>query len=189
MPARDRLFELHRTDRGPALSFAESDGMVWIGSAGPGEELERVSGPDRAAFGVRVVRHRLAAYLAVLPLRPPALVNGLPMSGLAVLSSGDSLVVVPGCLCHVTERFRPHVGSPPEELVGKKCPFCSLAITAQTRIGVCRCGAPYHHETAESHPEIAEEDRLCCFTRARACLACSRELTSEEYRLWDPGSL
>lgn len=208
MPGSDRIFEIHPSFspeaesadptlrleasppvRPPVLAIAESEGLVNISLNPDGAGLGRAAQPDDAILAVRVVRQRRSASLALLPLRPGVLVNGVPIDGLAVLTSADSLLLAPGWLCHVTERVRPYVGAPPEELRGKKCPFCMLPLTAQTRILVCRCGAPYHHETAQSHPETAVEERLSCLEKVKVCLSCSREIAVEEYLVWDPRSL
>ena len=74
-------------------------------------------------------------------------------------------------------------------MIGMKCPFCKIAITADARVATCRCGVVYHDETAESHPEIPEQDRLNCLSKVRACLSCSRTVTLEESLVWDPGTL
>ena len=40
---------------------------------------------------------------------------------------------------------------------------------------------------AESHPDLAEKDRLNCFGEVKACLNCHRgPLSKEEYLVWDP---
>ena len=208
MPASERLFEIHPSlpvedeadgtllglESPPAVrpsvvAIAESEGIVGICLNTEGSYLMRSPQPEDADLAVRVVRQRLSAYLALLCPRPGMLVNGVPAGGFTVLTSGDSLVPAPGCLCHVTERVRPYVGAPTEDLVGKKCPFCMLPLTVRTRIFVCRCGVPYHHETAETHPETVEEDRLRCFEKVRACLSCGRAIGIEEYLVWDPRSL
>lgn len=208
MPASERIFEIHTSlpvvaeteeslpglesvpaARSSVLTITEDVGRLGITLNPQDNSLLRATQPEDAILEVRVVRHRLSAYLALLPLRPGVLGNGLPAPRLAVLTSGDSLVPAAGCLCHVTERVRPYVGPPGDELLGKKCPFCMLPLTAQTRIFVCRCGAPYHHETAESHPDMVEADRLRCFEKVRACLSCGRAIVAEEYLVWDPKSL
>ena len=208
MPAREQVFEIHTSLPGqvgageslpglepvPAippsvLAITEGEGSVGVALNPQGHGLMQAAQSEDAVLEVRVVRQRMSAYLALLPLRPDVLVNSLPVSGLAVLTSGDSLVPAPGCLCHITERVRPYIGPPVGDLLRKKCPFCLLPLTAQTRIFVCRCGAPYHHETAESHPKMIEEERLRCFEKVRACLSCSRAIVAEEYLVWDPRSL
>jgi len=91
---------------------------------------------------------------------------------------------------YVNEYFRPYVGPPPEEVMrDKRCPHCCDRFESATRVISCFCGDFYHFETAESHPHIAEEDRLDCMQRARICNRCRHELTTEGYRVWDPVSL
>lgn len=210
MPVRESVFEIHTAQRLPAdteiegslpwdessrarqssvLMITESEGIIGLSLNSSGDGWLQAGRADEADLAVRVVRQRLSSYLAVMSLRKGMLVNGVPIVHLAVLTSGDSLVPAPGSLCHVTERVRSYVGPPTDDLLGKKCPFCLLALTSATRIRVCKCGTPYHDETVESHPDMPEEDRLRCFEKVRACLSCGRAVTVEEYLVWDPRSL
>jgi hypothetical protein len=167
----------------------ESDGLVGVRVLADGPRLARTSSIESGDFAVRVVRQRLSAYLALLAVRQGLLVNGVPVAGLTILTTGDSLVPAAGCLCHVTERVRPYVGPPVGDLLDKKCPFCRLPLTATTQVVVCRCGAPYHHETDQQPADRADEDRLRCFEKVRACLSCGRTVGIHEYLMWDPASL
>jgi hypothetical protein len=135
------------------------------------------------------VPRRLGADLAMVTLTDGVLVNGLPALPLTVLSVKDAVTLAPGCLCYVTERVLPFVGTPAGELLGKQCPFCRLACDEKTRVVTCHCGAPYHFEAADSHPNTPADDRLECFTKVQTCLACNRPLTREPHLLWDPSEL
>ena len=105
------------------------------------------------------------------------LVNGVPSLSFAVLMTRDSVLLRPGCMAYVTTRVNPFVGRPSDELLGKKCRFCSIAIEESTRVVVCACGQPFHHETPQSHPEIpSEEERLACFDKVKKCLTCGKDL-------------
>jgi hypothetical protein len=174
----------------PVLTVAEADGLVRVKVDPRDGRLGRVEGDGDAVVAFRVIRRRLGPSLAMVALREGAFVNGLPALALSVLGAKDSLVLAPGCVAYVTERIRPFVGTPADELVGKKCPMCRLPVDGKTRVVACRCGAPYHAETAESHPDVAEADRLRCIEKVKACLSCGRpEVTVKEYLVWDPASL
>ena len=90
---------------------------------------------------------------------------------------------------YITERIKPHVGPPSEEQQKQKCPFCRLATDSTTRVVTCMCGAAYHWETADSHPNTPENDRLRCFEKIQNCLSCGRQLSKEETLVWDPATL
>jgi hypothetical protein len=171
----------------PPLQIGEGDETVWINVDPATGQLVRVDGPRAAVAGLRVVPRRLSPALVLLARNDGILVDGLPALPLTVLATKDGLVVGPGCLVHVTERVRPHVGPPGEDLLGKKCPFCKIAIDADTRVVTCRCKAAYHHETKESHPH--EKEPLTCFEKVQACLVCGRPLTTESYLTWNPATL
>jgi hypothetical protein len=173
----------------PPLAIGEEDGLIWVGADPRSGQLKRQAEQKGAHIGLRVVRRRLGASLAMFALSEEVLVNGLPALPLTVLTTRDSVVLAPGCLCYVTERVRPFIGAPAVDLLGKQCPFCRLPAEAKSRIVTCRCGALYHHETAESHPELAEADRLHCFEKVQSCLSCGRPLSVSEYLVWDPSSL
>ena len=171
------------------LAIAEGDGDVFVAADSATGELARVEHEGDAHAAFRVVRRRLGASLAMLPARDGVTVNGLPSLPLAILSPRDLVVLAPGCHSYVTERVRLHVGSPTPEMLGKKCPYCRVPIDKDTRVVSHRCGAVYHHETAESHPNVADDDRLKCFSEIRACVSCNRPVTLEEFLVWDPATL
>lgn len=173
----------------PPLSVNEAEGTVWVTVDPRTGRLERAADAGTAAAGFRTVRRRLKNDLAMLALRPGILVNGLPALPLTVLTVKDSIVLAPGCLAYVTERVRPFSGTPPAELLGRPCPLCRMPVDAKTRIVICQCGAPYHHETEASHPDLPEDDRLRCFERVKICLSCNRPVTADEYLAWGPSDL
>lgn len=175
--------------RGDALRVVDSDGVVWVRVDVSQSRLDRVAGSREAAAGFRVARRKLGAELAMLAPRDGVRVNGLPALPFTMLAPKDSVLLEPGYLAYVTERFRPYVGTTPRELIGKKCSFCRIPATETTRIVTCRCGAFYHSETVESHPNVSDEDRLKCLERIKKCLSCGRTVTLDEYLVWDPGTM
>lgn len=176
-------------DPPPPFTVTESDGLVWATLDPSSGQLERVESREQATLSLRVARRKLNAELVLIALREPVLVNGIPAPPLMVLAIGDSVVLGPGRLAHITERVVPFVGRPAGELIGRKCAHCRIPASAETRVVTHRCGALYHCETAESHPEVSEGDRLNCYEKVSACLSCKRELTQQPYLAWDPRSL
>jgi hypothetical protein len=177
----------------PALCIGESAGMTWarVLPRDQPEPFEIVSARRPGALGLQVVRNRFSALLAVRSLRDDVFINGLPGLRLSILGVQDTILLAqPRRLLYVTEYFRPYVGPPPNDLVrDKRCPHCRDPFLPDTRVVSCYCGDFFHWETAESHPHLAEEDRLDCAERARICKRCQHELTTHGYRVWDPVSL
>jgi hypothetical protein len=181
-------------DERPAASKAEAaiapeEGVVWLRLNKTNEGLSRTRNCGEAAAGFRVVRRRLGSALAMVVQNEGVLVNGAPALPLAVLSVKDSIVLGPGRHFYVTQRLKPYLGSPPQHVLNKPCPFCQIPIADDTRIYLCPCGAPYHYETAESHAHVGESERLNCFGKIEKCLACGRRLTLDEFLEWDPATL
>lgn len=174
------------------IQFPVEEGLdaVWVAiDEATGRPCRAGDGQDAVA-GFTVIKRRLGLALAMTTAdHAGVLVNGLPALRFTVLSPRDSVVLSPGMHSYITERVRPHVGAPTEPMIGLKCPFCKIAVDADTRVAACRCGVLYHAESAESHPAIAEEDRLNCLSKVRACLSCSRPVALEEFLVWDPGEL
>jgi len=149
-----------------------------------------VDNASQALAIFRMVRRgRMGNALAMLSQANDILVNGLPALPLAILAAKDSITLGPGCLCYVTERIKPFVGQPSGEQLTQKCPFCRLITDVSTRVVNCMCGAAYHWETSESHPNTPENDRLRCFEKIQNCLSCGRQLSKEETLIWDPATL
>jgi hypothetical protein len=173
---------------------------VWLAIDRNSGRMNRVDGVAPAdatdgALGFAVIQHRLSQRVAMIrrpdAAAPPAQVNSLPALSLSLLEPGDSIRVAPGRLHYLTERFTPHIGRPTPEMIGKcKCAADGIPIDSdRTSIGTCRCGAVYHNETAADHSDLADNDRLECFGKVRACLVCGRPLTAEPYLVWDPDAL
>jgi len=178
----------------PARSKAEAvispeDGVAWTRLKETDEGLIRILSREEAVAGFRVVRRRLGAALAMIVQGEGVLVNGVPALPLAILSVKDSLVLAPGRHYYVTQRLKPYIGTPPGHVLNKPCPFCQIPLTDDTRIYLCPCGAAYHYETAESHPDVEESERLNCFGKIEKCLSCSRRLSLEEFLEWDPATV
>jgi hypothetical protein len=149
-----------------------------------------VDDASRAVAVFRMVRRgRMGSALAMISQAGDVLVNGLPALPLSVLAPKDSITLGPSCLCFITERIKPHVGQPSGEQLTQKCPFCRLVTDSSTRVVTCLCGAAYHWETPESHPNTTENDRLRCFEKIQNCLSCGRQLSKEETLVWDPATL
>ena len=149
-----------------------------------------VDNASQALAIFRIVRRRrMGNALAMISQAKDILVNGLPALPLAILAAKDSITLGPGCLCYVTERIKPFVGQPSGEQLTQKCPFCRLLTDSSSRVVTCLCGAAYHWETSESHPNTPENDRLRCFEKIQNCLSCGRQLGKEETLVWDPATL
>jgi hypothetical protein len=177
------------TERLASFKIALDHGLRWIRFDAERCEWHGVDNAAEATLGLKVVQRKLGNELAVLTRDPSRLINGLPALPVNVVGTKDSIVLAPGWLGYVTERVKPHVGVPLLAHLNLKCPFCRIPVDDKTRIVTCRCGAPYHHETAESHPETAENDRLKCFEKVKTCLSCSRPITLQEHLVWDPATL
>lgn len=173
----------------PPLVVTDADGLTFAALHREEGRLVRVESAQEADFALKVARRKLNGELVLMALGEPVLVNGVPAPPLVVLSVGDAVTLGAGHLAHVTERVIPYVGPPTGELIGKKCAHCRLAATAETRIVTHRCGVIYHHETEESHPHLAKEDRLNCFEKVGTCHSCKREMNLHPHLVWDPRSL
>ncbi len=162
----------------PPLVVGANDGLVWAKVAeGEGGRIRKITSSEEADAGFCFLTVGRKKHLGLLPLRSGVLVNGVPSLSFAVLMTRDSVLLRPGCMAYVTTRVNPFVGRPSDELLGKKCRFCSIAIEESTRVVVCACGQPFHHETPQSHPEIpSEEERLACFDKVKKCLTCGKDL-------------
>ncbi|MDY0167777.1 MAG: hypothetical protein RBS80_14610 [Thermoguttaceae bacterium] len=171
-----------------SLSVGEDDGLFWAEPA-PGEVpggWRCLTGPQTGALGFRFVRRAFATALVLVSLRKDVFVNGAPALGMTVLELKDTVLLAgPRLMFYLTQRFRPAVGPPPQQFLGQKCPACSLTFDSGTALVSCACGAAYHHETAQSHPDLPGKDRLDCFSRVGKCQNCKHDLTTEEYLVWD----
>ena len=179
-------------DQAPPFVVTRDDGLVWAELDQEQGGLRRVDSGRDAAVGLRVLKRRFSNNLAMIARQGQARVNGLEALPFSVLDTKDSVLLAPGRLFYVTERVRPHVGPPTEEMLADKtlkCPFCRMKpadAKPTTRVVSCRCGVVYHHETAESHPDKEVEKRLNCFEKVKACLSCGREMSLNEYLIWNP---
>jgi len=167
------------------LVVGQGEGWVWAKVDAATRHIVKVSGPEKADVGLQSLVLGKKRVLGFLPLRPGTLVNALPALPFSALTTRDNFLL-PGCIAYVTTRIQLFVGRPPQELLGKDCIFCGIPVEKGTRVVVCHCGQAVHFESKDSHPDVAEEDRLGCFEQVKKCLACSRTLTLEPYLLWDP---
>ena len=175
------------------LSLTATDGMVWLDVDEKRRELRRVARGKKASLGLQVLKRTLSEELALVQQGQQHMqINATPAMRFALVNTKDSLLLAPGFLAFVTQRIQPHVGSPTAAMIAQKtlkCPFCQMNFTEDTRVVSCRCGCVYHDETAKSHPELAENDRLNCFEKVKGCcLNCHRPLTLDEYLVWDPAA-
>ena len=167
------------------LVVGQGDGWVWAMIDPARRQISKASGPEKADVGLQFLVVGKKKVLGFLPLRPGTLVNALPALPFSALTTRDNFLL-PGCIAYVTTRIQLFVGRPPQELLGRECIFCQIPVEKGTRVVVCHCGQAVHYESEDSHPDVAEEDRLCCFEQVKKCLSCSRTLTLEPYLLWDP---
>ncbi len=165
------------------LVVGKDDGWVW--AKVDEQQVVEVSCAEQADVGLQSLVAGKKKILGLLPLCPGVLVNAVPALPFSALTTRDNFLL-PGCIAYVTSRIQLFVGRPPQELLGKECIFCQIPVEKGTRVVVCHCGQAVHHESEDSHPDVAEENRLCCFEQVKNCLACSRTLTLEPYLLWDP---
>ncbi len=167
------------------LVVGKDDGLVWARLDVLSRQFVKVSCLEEADVGLQSLVAGKKTYLGLLPLGPGILVNALPALPFSALTTRDNFLL-PGCIAYVTTRIQLFVGRPPQELLGRECIFCQIPVEKGTWVVVCQCGQAVHFESENSHPDVAEEDRLCCFEQVKHCLACSRTLTLEPYLLWDP---
>ena len=148
----------------------------------------------RATIGLVTVQRGFFPQRVLINLGEEVLLNGTPTLSFSVLESKDSIFLTKaGILLYLTEQFRPYVGCPDEQsgLIGQVCPCCSIEIQSEppTQVVTCCCGAVYHHETEETHPDLEPKERLSCLKKIKFCLHCGKELSSEEKLVWDPTTL
>ena len=174
----------------PPLVVAADKGLIWAAAnQEAGGRIQEVASPEEADAGFCFLALGRKNYLGLVALRPGILVNGAPSLSFTVLTTRNSVLLRSGHLAYVTTRVNPFVGPPWDDLLGKKCRFCSIPIDQSTQVVVCVCGQPFHHETPKSHPDVSsEEERLDCFSKVKKCLTCSKGLALEPFLLWDPGS-
>ena len=163
--------------------------LLRLGAAASEQQLVEVDDAQAILAEFCMIQRKAGPELVMLTARPSVLVNGLPALSLTVLRPRDTLGLLPGQPQFVTQRIRPYVGSPPKELLGTALPKVQdPAVRRHAHCARHRCGVAYHYETEESHPHVAESDRLDCFLRVRACLSCQRPLTLDETLVWDPAT-
>ena len=107
--------------------------------------------------------------------------NGQRALPVTLLSLRDELHI-DGHDYFVSARRGDSVGRPEERHLGTQCPFCRVAIQADTRVWSCSCGAALHHED-EGWPE---EQRLECATLASVCPNCQGDIEFGQGLEWEP---
>jgi hypothetical protein len=104
-------------------------------------------------------------------------INGLPASPVELLAPGDQIQFGQQVL-HVTLYQLPDIGPAGEELAGKECNYCRLALRAETMVYRCRCGAVLHWEAGEADP--SNRDTLQCAQNVSGCPTCERPVYLQE---------
>jgi hypothetical protein len=167
--------------------LSPADGLRRFAVAG--QALVTTDDPAATVFAAGAVASNFHLALALIRHCDGLLVDGRPALGFSVLDVKSTLVV-PGLdgMIYVAHLVRPYVGPPPQQLLNKECPICKIPFAADTRVGMCRCGQFYHFETAQSHPQVSDENRLNCFQQARVC-HCGASLTAEEQWTWSADDL
>jgi len=113
--------------------------------------------------------------LMVCPGRSRALINGLPAPPVALLHIKDEILFSRHCgyVAHVSLYIRPHVGSPPANRVGKKCPICRSEFKKNSNTYTCHvCSQVLHCEG----PEMSKGDGLDCAGISRQCPTCEQPI-------------
>ncbi len=194
-PQRDDLDVFSQAEQDSPMSVltlplvAGAQSLVWVGADPATGQLCAVQDDAASVAGFTVVHRRLGPALGMVSCSGGVLLNGIPAIGFHVLGPRDSLVLWPGALSFVTERFEPYVGPPLAAHLGQRCPYDKIEIAKDTRVVTCRCGCVYHWETMESHPDIKDEDRLNCLEKVRLCLSCNRPVTLAPVLVWDPSEI
>lgn len=173
----------------PLRFDVEASVITWIGADAERGALCAVDDEANGVAGFTVVHRRLGPALGMVARNPGLLLNALPALDFHTLMPRDCLILVPGVMTYVTERFFPHAGPPLPEHLRLRCPCCKIEVSSDTRVVSCRCGCVYHNESAESHPDLEAEDRLNCFEKVRICLSCNRPLSVDPILVWSPGEI
>ncbi len=135
--------------------------------------------PSHATPLFRLAPVRIAQ-LQVLLLVPvdgkASRVNGSRVPEIALLKPGDQLSLDPRFQLHVALVRRPYQGTPPQELIGKQCPVCTVPFESQTTIFLCPCGTGLHDEGDDRPAEV----RLECAKLASLCPGCQQPMDRKE---------
>lgn len=169
--------------RGPPIRITGKEEFFWARMNSELGTLEPVQEPDDATLGFRTVSRRISMDLVMVTTEDHVLVNGVPALRLAVLGPRDSVMLGTNRMFYVTQRVKPHVGPPTEEMLGEKCPFCRIPFDAKTTVVTCSCKTAYHNEPP------TKKGALECFRKMNNCLECRKELSLDEYLVWDPEEL
>ncbi len=174
----------------PPIRITGKDDFFWARMDPDRGTLEPAQGPEEATVGFRMVSRRISTDLVMVTSEDHVLVNGVPALKLAVLGPRDSVMLGSNRMFYVTKRVRPHVGLPTQDMLEEKCPFCRIPISENIPVVTCSCGAIYHNEPPEENDLHASTNPpLGCFQRVNNCLKCGRELSLQEYLVWNPEAL
>lgn len=103
-------------------------------------------------------------------------INGRVAPRFAVARERDVIQAGNGVPLHVTIHSTPPIGPVPPGQIGKECPVCRVAFTADCRCYTCVCGATMHCEDDKT-----EDGLQCAQLRSSAgCPACKRPLIMVE---------
>jgi hypothetical protein len=100
-------------------------------------------------------------------------VNGQPAPVVALLRAKDVFYFEHSdAAFHVTTFHRVRIGQADPSQVGKECPVCRSALTAESRVLTCPCGTGIH---------LADDEAgLRCALAIRSCPACGRKIELED---------
>jgi len=109
--------------------------------------------------------------LVVSPPGHTTRINGMPAPRVSLLSVNDRVQFDESPTFHVAIYHRPVIGCVPPELVGARCPVCTIPLTALDQCLVCSCGAALH-ASVEAQPGTT----LDCAGLATECPRCQQKV-------------
>lgn len=157
----------------------------------PGSGARPRLGPERTEDGSFViepvyVEHQPQLILLSPPGKRPRL-NGHVAPRAALVRERDTLQIDDEFVLHVATYYRPRIGPPPAEWIGKDCPICRTTFIEGTRVYVCPCGQPLHLET-EAHRRT-DHNPLVCATTTTECPSCLRPIVLKECYSYYPSEV
>jgi hypothetical protein len=163
-PSKQRVLDALEVQADPSFLILDQNGRPQISSTNPLTMAETVVLEP-------ILRGRRWQLLILTPSDHRLRVNGQPLPPVSLLDVKDQLQVGEHLL-HVTLLSRPSIGPPPHEAIGKECPVCRVAFTAETTVYVCPgCSTPMHCEGPE---------RLECVHLSSECPVCNAPVVMEQ---------
>jgi hypothetical protein len=126
-----------------------------------------------------VHRGRDAALLLMAAPDVTLRVNGLPCGQIVCVHAGDVVESgIAGWVTQVEMTTRWQLGTPPESLLGERCPICRRVFDERTTVWVCPvCGTGLHLEPGTS------AETLKCLDLASECLQCHLAIDRDDETL------